>query len=143
MKNTKRILSGLLVLIMVMALLPISVFADEAADVTINIAQMTNGTVTADKESYKVGDTVTLTIAPNGGYVQKLYIDGQPLILGWKTKTYKMVTTWPRCHNPEATAEERKGVRDFWTEYWEIFCAEKAADTNLHARRISILLGRS
>ena len=91
MKNTKRILSGLLVLIMVMALLPIGVFAEEAADVTINIAQMTNGTVTADKESYKVGDTVTLTIAPNGGYVQKLYIDGQPLILGWKTKTYSFV----------------------------------------------------
>ena len=91
MKNTKRILSGLLVLIMVMALLPISVFADEAADVTINIAQMTNGTVTADKESYKVGDTVTLTIAPNAGHFQKLYIDGQPLMLGWKAKTYSFV----------------------------------------------------
>ena len=89
MKNTRRILSGLLVLLMVLSLLPISVFAAE--DVTINIAELTNGTVTADKESYQVGDTVTLTIAPNGGYVQKLYIDGQPLMLGWKTKTYSFV----------------------------------------------------
>ena len=51
---------------------------------------------------------------------------------GWKTKTYKMVTAWPRCHNPEATAEERKGVRDLWAEYWEIFNAEKAADREPH-----------
>ena len=92
MKNTKRILSGFLALIMVMALLPISIFAEEAAaDVAINIAEMTNGTVTADKESYKVGDTVTLTVAPNSGYFQKLYIDGQPLMLGWKSNTYSFV----------------------------------------------------
>lgn len=51
---------------------------------------------------------------------------------GWKTKTYKMVTAWPKCHNPEATAEERKGVRDYWAEYWDIFQAEKAADRLPH-----------
>ena len=51
---------------------------------------------------------------------------------GWKTKTYKMVMSWPKCHNPEATAEERKGVVDLWAEYWEIFCAEKAADREPH-----------
>ena len=51
---------------------------------------------------------------------------------GWKTKTYKMVLAWPKCHNPEATAEERKGVRDLWEEYWDIFNAEKAADREPH-----------
>lgn len=51
---------------------------------------------------------------------------------GWKTKTYKMVLAWPTCHNPEATADERKGVRDLWEEYWEIFNAEKNADRNPH-----------
>ena len=92
MKNTKRILSGLLVLVMVLSLLPIGALAEEAAaDVTINIANLTNGTVTADKDSYKVGDTVTLTVAPASGYFQKLYIDGEPLMLSWKSKTYSFV----------------------------------------------------
>ena len=51
---------------------------------------------------------------------------------GWKTKTYKLMKSWPKCHNPEATPEERKGVRDYWEEYWEIFQAEKAADREPH-----------
>ncbi len=51
---------------------------------------------------------------------------------GWKTKTYKMVLAWPKCHNPEAPAEERKGIRDWWEEYWELFNAEKAADRPPH-----------
>ena len=51
---------------------------------------------------------------------------------GWKTKTYKMVISWPTCHNPEATADERKSVRDYWAEYWDIFNAEKAADRLPH-----------
>ena len=51
---------------------------------------------------------------------------------GWKTKTYKMVTSWPKCHNPEAPVEERKGVHDYWAEYWDIFNAEKAADRLPH-----------
>ena len=57
-------------------------------DVTLNIGEFANGTVTADKESYKIGETVTLTIAPEGGYFQKLYINGEPLMLDWKTFTY-------------------------------------------------------
>lgn len=51
---------------------------------------------------------------------------------GWKTKTYRMVLAWPKCHNPEASAEERKGVRDYWEEYWEIYQTEKAADREPH-----------
>ena len=62
-------------------------------DVTLNIGEFANGTVTADKESYKIGDTVTLTIAPKGGYFQKLYINGEPLMLGWKTFTYSFTAT--------------------------------------------------
>ena len=57
-------------------------------DVTLNIGEFANGTVTADKESYKIGETVTLSIAPEGGYFQKLYINGEPLMLDWKTFTY-------------------------------------------------------
>lgn len=51
---------------------------------------------------------------------------------GWKTKTYKMMTSWPKCHDPGATAEERKGVRDLWEEYWDVFNAEKAAGREPH-----------
>ena len=65
----------------------------DAPDVQLNIAEMTGGTVTADKESYKVGDTVTLTVTPDEGYAQKLYINGQPLMLDWKTNTYSFVAT--------------------------------------------------
>ena len=51
---------------------------------------------------------------------------------GWKTKTYKMVQAWPKCHNPDATPEERKGVRDLWEEYWNIYQTEKAEDREPH-----------
>ena len=62
-------------------------------DVTLTIGEFANGTVTADKESYKIGDTVTLTIAPAGGYFQKLYINDEPLMLDWKTFTYSFTAT--------------------------------------------------
>ena len=91
MKNTKRILSGILAFVMVLSLCPVIAFAEEPADVTINIATMSNGAVTADKESYKVGDTVNLTVTPDAGYFQKLYINGEPLMLDWKNKTYSFV----------------------------------------------------
>ena len=81
MKATKRILSGLLVLAMVFALCPFMTFAEETTDAVVSIAAFTNGTVTADKESYKLGETVTLTVAPEAGYSQKLYINGEPLLL--------------------------------------------------------------
>ena len=51
---------------------------------------------------------------------------------GWKTKTYKMMKSWPKCHNPEATEEERKDIHDFWEEYWDIYQTEKAADREPH-----------
>ena len=61
--------------------------------VTLNIGEFANGTVTADKDSYNVGDTITLTIAPAGGYFQKLYINGEALMLGWKTFDYSFTAT--------------------------------------------------
>lgn len=51
---------------------------------------------------------------------------------GWKTKTYRMVQSWPKCHNLDADPEERKGIRDLWEEYWDIYNTEKAADRVPH-----------
>lgn len=51
---------------------------------------------------------------------------------GWKTKTYRMLSAWPRCHDLEADPEERKGIRDLWGEYWDIYNTEKAADRIPH-----------
>ena len=59
--------------------------------IAFTIPTLENGTITADKKNYAVGDTVTLTIAPAGGYFQKLFINGEPLILDWKTKVYSFV----------------------------------------------------
>ena len=57
----------------------------------VNIAELTNGTVTADKTNYQLGETINLTVAPNAGYAQKLYINGEPLLLDWKTNIYSFV----------------------------------------------------
>ena len=51
---------------------------------------------------------------------------------GWKTKTYPMLISWPKCHNLDADPAERKGVRDLWDEYWDIYNTEKAADRVPH-----------
>ena len=63
----------------------------DADEVALNIADLANGTVTPDKAKYALGDTVTLTVAPDAGYSQKLYIDGDPLLLDWKTSQYSFV----------------------------------------------------
>ena len=60
---------------------------------TVAIPAFESGTVTADKAVYMIGDTVVLTVAPNEGYSQKLYINGKPLLLDWKTNTYCFVAT--------------------------------------------------
>ena len=71
---------------------PVDPPVDDGA-VTITMGEFANGTVTTDKASYNVGDTVTLTIAPAAGHFQKLYINGEPLMLDWKTFTYSFVAT--------------------------------------------------
>ena len=35
-----------------------------------------------------MGDTIILTVAPDAGYSQKIYVNEQPLLLDWKTDTY-------------------------------------------------------
>ena len=71
----------------------VDVICTEKIKVNITIGEFANGTVTADKDSYNVGDTVTLTITPESGYFQKLYINDEPLMLGWKTFTYSFTAT--------------------------------------------------
>ena len=60
---------------------------------TVTIPALANGTVTTDKDNYEVGDIVTLTVTPNAGYAQKLYINGQTLILDWGVNTYSFKAT--------------------------------------------------
>ena len=59
--------------------------------VALNIPAFTNGKVIADKANYELGETVVLTVTPNSGYCQKLYINGAPLVLDWKSNTYSFV----------------------------------------------------
>jgi hypothetical protein len=66
---------------------------DPSKQVTLNIGTFANGSVTPNQTAYAVGDTVKLTITPAAGYFQKLYINGEPLMLKWKTFTYEFVAT--------------------------------------------------
>ena len=67
--------------------------ADSKTQVHVSIPELENGTITSNKISYQIGDTVTLIVMPNVGYSQKLYINGKPLLLDWKTNTYSFVAT--------------------------------------------------
>ena len=60
----------------------------DAPDVQLNIPELTGGTVTPAYDKYLVGDTVTLMITPDAGYSQKLYINGEAVLLDWKTNAY-------------------------------------------------------
>ena len=53
----------------------------DAPDVQLNIPELTGGTVTPAYDKYLVGDTVTLMITPDAGYSQKLYINGEPMLV--------------------------------------------------------------
>jgi ABC-type Mn2+/Zn2+ transport system ATPase subunit len=61
--------------------------------VELKIPVLANGTVTAAKANYVIGETVKLTVTPNSGYAQKLFINGEPLLLDWKSNTYSFVAT--------------------------------------------------
>jgi hypothetical protein len=63
----------------------------EEGNVALTIPTFANGSVVPKKASYKAGETVSLIIAPTKGYSQKLYINGEPLMLGWKTDIYTFV----------------------------------------------------
>ena len=61
--------------------------------VIIDMPGIENGTVTTEKENYKVGDTVVLNVSPIPGYSQKLTINGQPILLDWETGTYSFTAS--------------------------------------------------
>ena len=66
---------------------------EEAPTVQFNIPELANGTVTPGYDAYKVGETVTLAVAANAGYSQKLYINGEPLMLDWQSNICSFVAT--------------------------------------------------
>ena len=70
------------------------------------IPQLANGTVKTVKAEYAVGSKVTLAVTPAAGYVQKLTINGKPLILDWKTNTYTFIATEKRYEITGSFVEE-------------------------------------
>ncbi len=67
------------------------VFVEAKEAITLTIPNFENGAVIADKINYAIGDTVKLTINPDFGYAQKLYINGEALILDWNNNVYTFV----------------------------------------------------
>ena len=92
----------------------ICVEAKEAIDLTIDTFE--NGAVVTDKKNYAVGEKVTLTITPADGYAQKLYINGEPLMLGWKTNTYTFIAEEGKTYAITGSFEPglKLGTADKW-----------------------------
>lgn len=61
--------------------------------VDINFPGIENGTVTTEKDSYKVGDTVVLNVTPLPGFSQKLTLNGKPILLDWETGKFSFVAS--------------------------------------------------
>lgn len=59
----------------------------------IDIPGIENGTVTTEKDSYKVGDTVVLNVSPLPGFSQKLILNGKPILLDWNTGKFSFVAS--------------------------------------------------
>ena len=59
--------------------------------IALTIPEFANGAVIADKKNYAIGDTVKLTVNPDWGYAQKIYINGEALILDWNNNVYTFV----------------------------------------------------
>lgn len=49
---------------------------------------------------------------------------------GWKTSTYQLLGSWPKCHDP--TAKDAPGLFDHWDEYAAIYATEKDAGREPH-----------
>lgn len=59
---------------------------------SVTVEGSANGTVTADKTEYTVGETVTLTVTPDSGYAySQLLVDGEAVTLNWNG-TYSFTT---------------------------------------------------
>ena len=67
----KRILSMRRAIVIVAGLIPMSAITAFAATTTgtVTVNPTENGTVTADKSTAEAGETVTLTVTPDEGYV--------------------------------------------------------------------------
>ena len=65
----KRVVSFLLIICIIAACCPISIFA--AGKHTVTSASLTNGTVTFNKSSAVEGETVVVTIKPDSGYITR------------------------------------------------------------------------
>ena len=91
---------------------------DTGKQVFVNIESLSNGNVTTDEASYQVGDTVVLTITPDAGYSQKLYINGEPLLLDWKTNTYSFTAT-EEVYNITGTFEPSLNVTPKDIKRWD------------------------
>ena len=85
----------------------------QVADVKVDISSFANGTVTADKESYKVGDIATLTVTPAAGYAQKLYINGEPVLVDTNSK-YSFVIEAGKTYSITGEFVSTSG-KWFWT----------------------------
>ena len=91
---------------------------DTGKQVFVNIESLSNGNVTTNEASYQVGDTVVLTITPDAGYSQKLYINGEPLLLDWKTNTYSFTAT-EEVYNITGTFEPSLNVTPKDIKRWD------------------------
>ena len=91
---------------------------DTGKQVFVNIESLSNGNVTTNEASYQVGDTVILTITPDAGYSQKLYINGEPLLLDWKTNTYSFTAT-EEVYNITGTFEPSLNITPKDIKRWD------------------------
>ena len=86
-------------------------------DAVINLPAITGGTVTTDQANYVVGDTVNLTVTPDEGNVQKLYINGEPLLLDYTTGQYSFVAT-EEVYDITGSFEPQHSW--YWTGDWDL-----------------------
>ena len=83
------------------------------AAIALNIPTFTNGTVTQDKKNYAAGDKVTLTISADKDYAQKLYINGEPILVDTNSK-YSFVAEAGKTYTITGEFVNVKG-NWFWT----------------------------
>jgi hypothetical protein len=82
---------------------------------TVTIPTLANGTVTA----YKKGNVVLLEVAPASGYSQKLYINGEPLMLGWNTNGYTFVAEEGKTYEITGSFEKSANVAALDAGRWD------------------------
>ena len=83
---------------------------------TVTIPTLANGTVTA----YKKGNVVLLEVAPASGYSQKLYINGEPLMLPWKSNAYTFVAEEGKTYEITGSFETALNIEPRDTGRWDL-----------------------